>query len=188
MMYWFLYDFEFGLFVHFRNYLFDFEHFAYLLVDIFGHFFFILDLFSLNFWCMIWNFKLFFHLLWCEYLFFNLDGNLLNYLNILLLINWDFYHIYFLIISDHLFNYFGRDWIRSFNSYWHLNNFTLAVLIRYLFSIWNTLLKIDCKMSSICHNHSLFLFKWNSNTLGSREEDRSVNENIDLTDASSGPE
>lgn len=185
MVDWFLYDFEFWLFVHFWNNLLNFENFTYFFIYVFGHFFFILNLFSLNLWCMIWHLKFSFYLLWCEYLFYAFNGHLSNNLNKLLLINWYFYHIYSLIISYHFFNYLSGNWIRSLNSDWDLNNLTLAILIRNLFSIGNTLLKIDGKMSSISDDDSFFLFKWNPYSLGSREVDGPVNEDINLTDTSS---
>lgn len=65
MMNWSLHNFEFRLFVNFRNSLLYFENFIYLFIDILGHFPFNHNLSCLNLRCVIRNFYLSLDLLGC---------------------------------------------------------------------------------------------------------------------------
>lgn len=187
MMYWFLYYLEFRLLVNFWDNLLYFEYFANFFVNIFWDLLLIFDLFGLNLGCMIWHFELSFNLLWNKYLLFWLNWHLLNNLNVFLLINRHFNHINFFIIFNNLLDHFGGDSIGFFDCHWHLYNFTFTILVWDFFPVWDSLLEVDCEVSSICDNDSLLLLEWNSDSLGGWQVDRSINKNTNLADSSTGP-
>jgi len=70
------------------------------------------------------------------------------YLDISILLYWNFYRYYSFNLSYDLLGYFSWNFIRFFNFDRNWNYICNSIRIWYLFSIWYTLLYIDCKMTT----------------------------------------
>lgn len=185
-MYRFLYYLIFILFIYNWYCLLYFYYFTKLFIYIFRYLFLYFDLFCLYLWCMIRYLYLFLYCLCYNYLLFCFNWTLLNYLDKFLLIYWHFYNTYFFFKFYHLLDNFCLNWIGLLYCYWNLYWSCSCVLVRNLFPIWNSLLKINCKMWSIWDNNSSLLFERYSNSLSMWNISRFIYGNRHLTDSCGG--
>jgi hypothetical protein len=151
-------DLVFGLFIHYWYRLLDFYYFAEFLVDIFGNLSLNLNLFCLDLGGVVGDSHLFLDCLGHQDLLFGIYWCLLDHLDQFLLLNGDFYNADFFIIFNNLLDDFCLNWIWCLNSHWNLYRSCNSILVRNLFSIWNSLLKIDCKMRGISNYYSSLMF------------------------------